>query len=137
LPKRWQSKSRAINNASVKLILLEDDPLILVCTEDALADAGFEVLPASTGEEALELLRTSDGVRGMMIDVRLGGALNGWEIARRVRETYPGMAIVYTTTALTLEYGKHGVDRSVLLQKPYTLDRAVSSMREALSKVET
>jgi len=45
------------------------------------------------------------------------------------------MAIVYTTTALGPEYAENGVDRSVLLQKPYTLDRAVDSVRDALNKV--
>jgi len=71
----------------------------------------------------------------MMVDIRLVGGLDGWAVAERVRETHPDMAIVYTTTALDPDYEKNGVDRSVLLQKPYTLDRAVSSAREAIELV--
>lgn len=122
-------------NGLVKLILLEDDPLILACTQDALADAGFEVLTTTTGEDAIEVIAVHPDVAGMLIDVRLGTTLDGWAVARIVRETHPDMAIVYTTTALGSEYQDGGVDRSVLLQKPYALERAVSCVHEAISKV--
>ena len=119
----------------MKVILLEDDPVIVVCTEDALIDAGFEVLSANAGEEALALLSANPDVAAVMVDVRLAGALNGWEVAQRARKSQPDMAIVYTTTVLGSEYEESGVDRSVLLQKPYTLDRAVGCIRNALNKV--
>jgi hypothetical protein len=69
----------------------------------------------------------------MMVDVRLGGELNGWEVARKGREEQPDLAIVYTTTAESEGFWDRGVPRSVLLQKPYTLDRAVDAMRDALA----
>jgi CheY-like chemotaxis protein len=119
----------------VKLILLEDDPLIAVCTEDALREAGFEVLSTNSGEEALDLLASNPDVMAVMVDVRLEGGMDGWAVAQGVRASHPNMAIVYTTTALGLDYSEYGVDRSVLLQKPYTLDRAVSAAGEAMSKV--
>ncbi len=120
----------------MKLILLEDDPLILVCTQDALVDAGFEVLPAVTGAEALQLLSDSPDCLAMMIDVRLNDQLNGWEVARRARMAQPQIAIIYTTTADGPAYQRERVDPSVLLQKPYTLDRAVNAAREACRQVE-
>jgi DNA-binding response OmpR family regulator len=119
----------------VKLILLEDDPLIQLCTQDALSAAGFEVLPTNAGEEGFALLAENPDVAAMMVDVRLVGGIDGWAVAERARETHPDMAIVYTTTALGPDYEKNGVERSVLLQKPYTLDRAVSSAREAIELV--
>ena len=116
------------------MIVLEDDPLIAVCTEDALSEAGFEVLSAGSGEEGLKLLASNQKVAAMMVDVRLAGAMDGWTVARKARASHPHMAIVYTTTALGPDYDQNGVDRSVLLQKPYTLDRAVSAVREAMEK---
>ena len=115
----------------MKLILLEDDPLILLCSQDALAEAGFEVLPAVSGEEALSLLSESPACLVMMVDVRLAGRLDGWEVARRARRAHPDIAIVYTTTADGLAFDRESVDRSILLQKPYTLDRAIGAVREA------
>jgi DNA-binding LytR/AlgR family response regulator len=71
----------------------------------------------------------------MMIDVRLIAGMDGWSVAQRVRKIHPDMGIIYTTTALGPEFEANGVDRSVLLQKPYTLDKAVDAAREAISKV--
>ena len=120
----------------MKLILLEDDALILDCTQDALAEAHFEVLPAMTGDEALQLLSDTPECLAMMIDVRLQSGPDGWEVARRARSVRPDVAIIYTTTADSVAFDRERVDRSVLLQKPYTLDRAVSAAREACQKVE-
>jgi DNA-binding response OmpR family regulator len=119
----------------VKLILVEDDPLILLCTSDALAEAGFEVQTAIRGEEALGLLSDAADCVLMMVDVRLGGRIDGWEVARRARNARPDIAMVYTTTADGLAFDRECVDRSVLLQKPYTLDRAVTAAREACRMV--
>lgn len=120
----------------MKLILVEDEPLILACTEDALTEAGFEVLTAVNGTEALGHLSNTPKCLAMMVDVRIEGTVNGWEVARRARSAQPGIAIIYTTTAESFEYEQQGVDRSVLLQKPYTLDRAVNAALEACRKVD-
>ena len=120
----------------MKLILVEDDPLILLCTQDALAQAGFEVLPAISGSEALERLSESGDCLAMMIDVRLNDQMDGWEVARRARAAKPDIAIIYTTTADGPAYQRERVEPSVLLQKPYTLDRAVKAAREACQQVE-
>jgi CheY-like chemotaxis protein len=119
----------------VKLILLEDDSLILACAEDALIVAGFDVLPAVSGEEAVELLASSPDCCAMMIDVRLSGRLNGWEVARLARSASPEIAIIYTTTAESDDFERERVEPSILLQKPYTLDRAVDAALEACRQV--
>jgi len=119
----------------MKLILLEDDPLILVCAEDALVDAGFEVSTATTAADALELLSDTPECLAIMVDVRLNGAMDGWEVARRARSAFPDIAIIYTTTADTLSYEREAVDRSILLQKPYSLELAVKAALEACEKV--
>jgi len=120
----------------VKLILMEDDPLTLECTQEALTEGGFEVLPAINGTEALALLSDTPGCLAMMLDVLLKGQVDGWEVARRARRDQPDIAIIYTTTAEKSDYKQHGVDRSVLLQKPYPLERAVSAALEACKKVK-
>ena len=120
----------------MKIILVEDDPLVSMCTADALVEAGFEVLTAVRGEEALTLLSGTPDCLLMMIDVLLAGRMDGWEVARRARSAQRNMAIIYTTTADSRAFDRERVERSVLLQKPYTLDRAVSSAREAQRMVE-
>lgn len=115
----------------MRLILLEDDAVILMCTQEALTEAGFEVLPATRGSEALALLSKFSNVVAMVIDVNLAEAPDGWEVARLARQILPDVMIIYTTTAGGLSYKTHGVERSVLLEKPYTLECAVSAARAA------
>ena len=119
----------------VQLILVEDEPLILACTQDALTEAGFDVLTATNAAEALTLLSETPECVAMMLDVRLEGRIDGWQLAREARSNQPDIAIIYTTTADTAEYQQQGVERSVLLQKPYTLDHAVGAALEACEKV--
>lgn len=119
----------------MKVILLEDDPLIQLCTQEALELAGYEVLPASDGNEALRLLAKSPDVEVLMVDVRLKGQFDGWEFARLAREDHPAMRIIYTTTAESGEYQARAVENSVLLQKPYTLDRAVHAVQQAVNAI--
>jgi CheY-like chemotaxis protein len=133
---RTAALSLSRRSMTQKLILLEDDQLILLCTQDALTEAGFEVLPALNGAEALALLSDAPDCLAMMVDVQLSGALDGWEVARRARNAQPNLAIIYTTTADGPAFVRERVDRSVLLQKPYTLDRAVNAAREALRDVK-
>jgi CheY-like chemotaxis protein len=118
----------------VKLILVEDEPVILECTEDALTEAGFEVQTAATGTEALALLSNTPDCLAMMVDVRLEADMDGWEIARRARADQPHIAIIYTTTADNSEYRGNAVERSVLLEKPYSLERAVRAALEAVQE---
>jgi CheY-like chemotaxis protein len=135
-PPRLKRALRGMGPGLVKLILLEDDPLILLCTQDALAEAGFEVLPAISGAEALALLADSPDCAVMMLDVRLADPMDGWEVARRARSLRPHIAIIYTTTADSPAYDRECVPQSILLQKPYSLDRAVSVARKACQMVE-
>lgn len=112
------------------IILVEDDPLILVCTGDALRDAGFEVGTAFDATEALALLTRFPGCRAMMIDVRLREGVDGWEVARRARRIKPDLTIIYTTTADGPEFGRNSVSDAILLQKPYTIEAAVRTARD-------
>jgi DNA-binding NtrC family response regulator len=120
----------------MKLILLEDDALIRACTEDALAAAGFEVLAAMSAEEALALLAETSDVLGMVIDVRLSAPPDGWVVARQARRMHPAIEIIYTTTAGRSAYESNAVDRSIFLEKPYTLDHAVAAARNVVAQAQ-
>ena len=121
----------------MKLILLEDDPVILICTQDALTEAGFEVFPAVNGTEALALLAETPDCLAMMVDVRLADGLNGWEVARRARDTRPDLAIIYTTTADGPDYerDKWGRFARAVLRRGELWGMRYSHARIAISRV--
>lgn len=104
----------------VRLLVVEDEPIILFAVEALLEDAGFTVLAASNGKSAIDLLQDfKDSLRGLITDIRIPGGLNGWDVARRARELRPDLPVVYTTGDSAGEWAAQGVPQSMLLQKPY------------------
>jgi len=107
---------------SVLLLLVEDEPLIMMAAEEALIDGGYVVVTALNGAEAMARLKEqSAGFAGLITDVRLGGSMSGWEVARRVRETNPQTAVVYMTADSAAQWASQGVPNSQLIQNPSPL----------------
>jgi CheY-like chemotaxis protein len=105
-------------NAPV-VLLVEDDPLILIHSHLALEDAGFAALPVRDAAEALDLLSTRGDIRALFTDVRLPGTLDGLALAKRVRAERPDVAIVVTSGSTRI--GEDMLPRGAkFLPKPYT-----------------
>ncbi|MCR6490652.1 response regulator transcription factor [Amycolatopsis sp. OK19-0408] len=69
---------------STRLLLVEDDALIGEALELALADEGFSVVRAETGEDALDLLGNTT-VDVALLDLMLPG-IDGLTVCRRLRD---------------------------------------------------
>jgi len=66
-----------------KIVLLVEDEAILAMEEAAvLRDYGFQVITASTGEKAVELIERGTGVDLVLMDINLGPGMDGTEAAR-------------------------------------------------------
>ena len=73
------------------VLVVEDDQLIQGVAEETLSGGGFELVIASSGERALELLDAADGkYRALLTDINLGrDKVDGWEVAKHARELDP------------------------------------------------
>ena len=67
-----------------KVLVLEDESSIRSFIVINLIRAGYEVVEAETGEEALEKLSENPDVRVTLLDIMLPG-IDGFEVCRRVR----------------------------------------------------
>jgi CheY-like chemotaxis protein len=102
------------------VILVEDDALVLMTTEDIISEAGFKVETATSAEEAIRKLEADTSkFCAVVTDIRLGRGLTGWDVARRARELKPSMPIVYASGDSAMEWAAQGVPGSIMLQKPY------------------
>lgn len=66
------------------VVLAEDDPDITLLISTMLADQGYDVLTAPTGQEALRLCREQRPALALL-DVAMPGELDGFEVTRRLR----------------------------------------------------
>lgn len=70
---------------AARILLVDDDRLVLSTLADELKAQGYEVIPACSGEESVRLARDHDPDLVLM-DVRMPG-MSGIEAARSIRET--------------------------------------------------
>jgi DNA-binding response OmpR family regulator len=69
----------------VRILVVEDDPLIREFVVEALRDEGCEVIHASNGERLAWCKRRVADV--LVTDIKLPGRINGWQIANAVVST--------------------------------------------------
>jgi len=98
-----------MNSSQHKLLLVDDDPMILESLGPLLERSGFHVLTASNGEEALKKVQ-SYHPDVIVMDV-LMPRMNGREILRRMRN-----ANIWTPTILLTQVGEAS-ERAVALEE--------------------
>lgn len=82
--------NEGLPNVPELLVLVSRTRRPSTLVRDALSDGGFQAEFAKSGEEALRLFRERPrSYRAFVTDIRLGQGMDGWELARRVREVDP------------------------------------------------
>jgi two-component system, response regulator PdtaR len=64
---------------------------------DFLDEAGFKVFEVVNADEALAVLTARPDVQATMTDIEMPGSMNGIELAKVVRERWPGMRTILTS----------------------------------------
>jgi CheY-like chemotaxis protein len=116
------------------ILVVEDEAPLQNFVEDALTDAGFDLTVSASGEEALTVLRS--GVvryKALLTDIDLKGGMNGWEVAKQVREIDPSFPVVYITGAAADQWASRGVPNSILLEKPFAPAQPVTAVSQLLN----
>ena len=101
-----------------------------------LSEAGYRVLEAEDGEEALDAMDSASArtrVDLVMIDVVMPG-MDGVELASRIWERWPDQRILFTSGYAAEVLAQHGLAYLDVpfLAKPYTRDEALAKVHEAL-----
>ena len=79
-----------------KVLVLEDESSIRSFIVINLRRAGYDVIEAETGEEALERLKENPNTKVALLDIMLPG-IDGFEVCRRIRATNTKIGIIMLT----------------------------------------
>ena len=79
------------------ILIVEDDVLANEHLEFILQQAGYEVLSATSADEAAELLEDHEDVQLLVTDINLPGNMNGLKLAAAVKTRRPEMNIIIVT----------------------------------------
>jgi PAS domain S-box-containing protein len=116
------------------VLVAEDEPAVRRLVEGYLRSAGFEVLSAATGREALDLAARHGGAIDLLLtDVVMPG-MNGRELQRALAQRHPGVKVVYMSGYPALPGGPGALEDLVdeLLEKPFTRGALLEKLSGAL-----
>lgn len=103
----------------LRVLLVDDDPMILRSARRMLTRRGSQVLESRTFDAALEVAATHQ-VDAALVDVRLG-TFDGVALARRLRAVQPALRVVLMTGGDPQSVG--APDDIEVLHKPFGLQR--------------
>jgi CheY-like chemotaxis protein len=83
-----------LSRLPVWVLIVEDEVLLRAFGVELLVEAGFQVMEAVDGEEAIEYLVGHPEVKLLFTDVRLPGAIDGLQLAWEVHDRWPHMGII-------------------------------------------
>lgn len=122
---------------SVLLLLAENERVVADVLDAALTDAGYEVVTARSGNEAIrEIEADAARFRAIVTDIPLGTGPDGWEIARRARELVPTMPIIYMSGDLAEEWAAKGVPGSVIVAKPFAPAQLITAISNVINEAD-
>ena len=117
------------------ILVAEDDDIVRDVTVRMLRRAGYDVLPAADGEEAVRLVRE----RGQTVDLVLLDAMmpnmTGHEASLRIRKIEPSIPIIFCTGYDPLLPHSHSTpsEHNPVLRKPVDKQVLLDTVRETLA----
>jgi diguanylate cyclase (GGDEF)-like protein len=109
----------------LKVLIADDDPLSLLYLQDALQDWGYEVLTATDGNRACEILQQSDAPMLAVIDWMMPG-MDGIDVCRQVRDTIRDryVYLIMLTTRSETEFVVEAMDAGAddFIGKPFNVE---------------
>ncbi len=128
-------KSRAIDKGGNETILVvEDKQDVAVVARMFLENAGYRILSASSGREAVEVLEKNPAVDALFTDLIMPGGMNGVMLAREARRMLPKIKILLTTgyADASIQRTDVGGAEFDVVNKPYTQKELLKRIRMLL-----
>jgi CheY-like chemotaxis protein len=127
------AKGEPVLRGHEKILVVEDDPRVRRVTVARLNDAGYEVIEAGSGPEALALLDAHPEIRLLFTDIVMPGGMHGNELADLARSIKPDLKVLFTSGyAEPSVAGKEFAATESWLKKPYTAAELAARLRKLL-----
>jgi DNA-binding response OmpR family regulator len=102
-----------------RVLLVEDDLVIRDLVDDVLAQTGYDVIPATTGKQALDYLEAEATPPDVVILDLMVPLVSGWQVLEKMRsdDRFSGIPVIVTTAV--------SADRppgaTMVLKKPFSV----------------
>jgi two-component system, OmpR family, KDP operon response regulator KdpE len=125
-PETSQSSPRLLASSPATILLVDDDPQVRRALRTTLVSAGYTVVEARTGEEALEEIQAEGGISMILLDLKMPG-IGGFETCRRIRKIFD-VPILVISVCRTQEDKVQAFDAGAddYLVKPFGIQELLS-----------
>ena len=117
-----------------RVLIVEDEPNIVLSLQFLLGQEGYEVAVASDGLEALRAVESFQP-QLVLLDVMLPG-IDGFEVCRRLRAQPEGPKIILLTARGREAERQMGLDlgADLYVSKPFSTRELIASVRRCLEE---
>jgi PAS domain S-box-containing protein len=116
-----------------RVLIVEDEPDLMDVASELFKSMGYDVITASNGSDARDILERKTHVDILFTDVMMPNGINGIELARFAAQRYPSMKVIlasgYTLPSLRSQYGD--IDQFAFMSKPYRMADLAKQLRSA------
>jgi CheY-like chemotaxis protein len=118
---------------SATIFVVEPDILVRMVIADYLRDCGYKVVEGVSADEVLAVLDAGRKIDVILAEVRLAGSLDGFGLARQIREDHPEIDVILTSGVTRAAEKAGDLCDDGPLEKPYhpqEVVRRINLLRE-------
>jgi DNA-binding NtrC family response regulator len=115
----------------MRVMLIDDDPLVRTTLADTLADEGIEVDGLANAEDALILLGSGQVPDVLVADINLGAGLSGLDLASIARERHPKVELILISGNAPRPHRPAAKHHERFLEKPFAPGTLADAIRTA------
>ena len=134
LPRHETAEPRDVHGAGTVLLVEDEDPVRLFSAR-ALANSGYKVLEARSGEAALEIMARGEKIDVVVTDVVMP-KMDGPGLVTRLRQRHPDLKVIFISGYTEDSFRKRlGDEREIhFLPKPFSLKQLAGKVKEVLTE---
>jgi CheY-like chemotaxis protein len=122
------------NDAAKTIMMVEPDVLVRLVIAEYLRDCGYRVIEGVAAEDVWTVLESGRPLDIVLTDVRLSGELDGFSLARRIRQTRSDIDVIVTSGIAGAAQESHDLCQEGPMKKPYGPKDVESRIRRLLER---
>ncbi|SOE69029.1 PAS/PAC sensor hybrid histidine kinase [Burkholderia sp. D7] len=116
------------------VLIVEDEPEVLESAGQLFRNIGYEVVTATSGVDAMAILKRRTDINILFTDVVMPKGINGIQLARAARDLRTGLKVIVASGyPLQMIREQHGrIDDLTVVKKPYRLAELAKALSAAV-----